>query len=192
MTETMKRTDGMLRLILILFAITAVVALLLGLVNYITEDRIDEIRIERTAEAMSEVMPGGSYEFEQLGESDLNGAALSDMVTAVYAAKTGGEVGGYVVQVSPTGFAGAIDIVVGIDLDGLVTGVSIIDMNETSGLGDNAGREDFREQFLGSAGPFAVNKDGGEIDALTGATITSRAVSNGVNAARDAVARLLG
>ena len=63
-------------------------------------------------------------------------------------------------------------------------------MSETSGLGTNASKEDWRAQFVGQSGSVAVTKDGGQINAITGATITSRAVSTGVNAALDAVASL--
>ena len=74
-------------------------------------------------------------------------------------------------------------MVVGVGTDGTVTGVSISSMSETSGLGANASKESFRSQFVGKSGVLAVSKDGGEIDALTGATITSRAVTSGVNTA---------
>ena len=81
-------------------------------------------------------------------------------------------------------------MMVGVDTSGTVTGVSIVSHEETSGLGANATREEFRSQFVGATGSVAVTKDGGTIDALTGATVTSRAVSNGVNAALNAVASL--
>jgi len=74
--------------------------------------------------------------------------------------------------------------------DGTVSGVSIIKMSETSGLGANASKESFRAQFVGQSGTLAVSKDGGSIDALTGATITSRAVTSGVNSALEAVKAL--
>ena len=79
-------------------------------------------------------------------------------------------------------------MVVGVDLAGTVTGVSIVSMAETSGLGDNAKKESFRSQFVGGSGQLAVTKDGGTIDALTGATVTSRAVTSGVNTAIAAAA----
>ena len=90
---------------------------------------------------------------------------------------------GYVVRVSPNGFGGAIDMMVGISADGTVTGVAIVSQSETASLGANCTREDFRAQFTGRSGTLAVSKDGGEIDALTGATVTSRAVTQGVNTA---------
>jgi len=167
------------KLAAILLAITLVVALLLGLVNYITADRIAAINEQKTAAAMSEVLPAESY--DEIDFTDETG-----LVKAAYRA---GDVG-YVIEVTPTGFGGTIDMVVGISTDGAVTGVSIINMVETSGLGQNASKESFRAQYTGGTGPFAVNKDGGTIDALTGATITSRAVTRGVNAALSCAANL--
>ena len=89
---------------------------------------------------------------------------------------------------APAGFGGAIDMVVGIDAEGRVTGVAIVSMTETSGLGDNARKESFRSQFVGLSGSAALTKDGGSVDALTGATITSRAVADGVTQALAAAA----
>ena len=72
---------------------------------------------------------------------------------------------------------------VGVDKENRVTGVAIISHSETASLGANCTREDFRAQFAGKTGELAVSKDGGDIDALTGATVTSRAVTRAVNAA---------
>ena len=100
---------------------------------------------------------------------------------------------GYAVQVTPGGFDGAIDMMVGIDKGGRVLKIAIISHTETAGLGavaaaQNAAGEAFRESFVGQSGSLAVTKDGGCIDAITGATITSRAVTEGVNAALACVA----
>ena len=91
------------------------------------------------------------------------------------------------VRVSVNGFGGAIDMMVGVDNAGTVTGVSIISHGETASLGANCTREDFRARFVGASDTLAVSKDGGSIDALTGATVTSRAVVSGVNLALDFV-----
>ena len=170
----MKDVKYILRLTLILFLITAVVAGLLGLVNYLTEDRIDELTRQKAEAAMQEVFPAGNYEEIPAGE---------DGITAAYRADDAG----YVVRVSVNGFGGAIDMMVGVDNAGTVTGVSIISHGETASLGANCTREDFRAQFVGASDTLAVSKDGGSIDALTGATVTSRAVVSGVNLALDFV-----
>ena len=67
----------------------------------------------------------------------------------------------------------------GIDTEGVITGLSVVDCsNETPGLGANASNESFYGQFAGKSGEVAVTKDGGDIEALTGATVTSRAVAD--------------
>lgn len=166
----MKDVRYILRLTVTLFLITAVVAGLLGFVNYLTADKIAADQAQRARQAMEEVLPASDYEELQ---ADMEG------ITAAYRAGDAG----FVVRVSASGFGGAIDMMVGVSTDGRVTGVSIISHSETASLGANCTREDFRQQYLDAAGSLAVTKDGGTIEALTGATVTSRAVTDGVNLA---------
>ena len=173
-----------LRLTLVLFLITAVVAGLLGLVDALTRDRIDAIIVEKKNAAMSRVLPAEAYEDVAVPDG------ADPVVVAASAAKTGGETVGWVFEIKPSGFGGDIDLMVGVKSDGTVGGISIISHSETSGLGAVAAQSStngtkFRNQFVGLTGPLAVNKDGGTIDALTGATVTSRAITNGVNKALD-------
>lgn len=175
-----KKEPGMARLVLVLFAISAITALLLGLTNMVTMPYIAANTLLKTQAAMAEVLPAEGYDAVQYTGGDLT-------VTEINKATDGS---GYVVRVAPSGFAGALDMMVGVSTDGTVTGVSIISQAETPGLGANATKADWRAQFTGKSGTLAVSKDGGEIDALTGATITSRAVTSGVNSALAAVASL--
>ena len=175
----MKNAKYILRLTVTLLLITAVVAGLLGLVNYLTEDKIATLQNEKAASAMREVLAADSY---TPLETDAEG------VTALYQAGDNG----YVVRVSVNGFGGAIDMMVSVDTNRTVTGVSIISHSETASLGANCTREDFRAQFVGASDDLAVTKDGGTIDALTGATVTSRAVTKGVNLALECVKEVLG
>ena len=175
-----------LRLGLTLFLITAVVAGLLGLVNSVTEDRIDEIKAEKTEKAMSAVLAEGVT----IGDAVADYPDDTGLVRSVYATSDG-----YVIETAPSGFGGEISMMVGIAGDGTVTGISIISHSETAALGANAAAStqvgtDFRGQFVGQSGTLAVTKDGGSIDALTGATVTSRAVTSGVNAALACAAAL--
>lgn len=169
-----------LRLTLTLLLITAVVAGLLAFVNELTAGRIDELTRQKAEQAMREVLPAQDY-------TPLD-AALPQGVTAAYRAGDAG----YVVRVAPNGFGGAIDLMVGVKADGTVNGVAVIAHSETASLGANCTREEFRAQYAGGAGPFAVGQDGGTIEALTGATVTSRAVTDGVNAALDFVREVQG
>lgn len=189
MSETKKQNPSMARLVIVLFAVTAIVALLLGLVNYITADKIKFNTQQKTAQAMSAVLSADSYEpMSADSYSDESG-----LVSSVYSAlDEGGNTVGYVVEAAPVGFGGAINMVIGIKSDGTVSGVSIVKMSETSGLGANAKNQSFRDQYTGLSGTIAVDKDGGTIDALTGATVTSRAVTSGVNAALKAVSSIGG
>lgn len=166
----MKDAKYILRLTLTLLAITAVVAGLLGLVNALTADRIAELTEEKALSAMREVLPAERYEALEV---------TAEGISAAYRAAGAG----YVVRVSVNGFGGAIDMMVGVGEDGCVTGVSVISHGETASLGANCTREDFRARFVGASEALAVKKDGGTVDALTGATVTSRAVTEGVNLA---------
>ena len=173
----MKNVSYILRLSLTLLIITGIMAAALAGVNAITEDKIAAITAEKTQKAIAEVLPDASG-VEKVRFTDTTG-----LVACVYQS-----VGGYAVEVAPSGFDGEITMMVGVGYDGKILGISIISHTETAGLGavaaaDNAKGEAFRNQFLGLPGNLAVSKDGGEVDALTGATITSRAIVEGVNAA---------
>ena len=164
-----------LRLALTLLAITAVVAAALAGVNSITAPAISALNAQKTQEAIELVLPGGGEEM-----ADFPATAL---VSKVYAGDAG-----YAVEVTPGGFDNTITMMVGVDTEGKVLGISIIKHTETAGLGAVAAAgtpagESFRGQFVGKSGSVSVTKDGGEIDAITGATITSRAICDGVNAA---------
>ena len=179
MTET-KKEPGMAQLVIVLLVISAVVALLLGIVNMITAPAIAANEKAKNDAAMAAVLPADSYTPVEYTGSDTT-------INAVYQAGDAG----YVFQVSPSGsFSGTLTIMVGVDNAGTVTGVEIVKTAETSGLGANASKPAFRDQFVGQSGTLAVAKDGGSIDALTGATITSRAVTSGVNSALAAAAEL--
>ena len=179
MTRSISTGAYVLRLTLTLFLITTIVAGLLGLVNYVTADTIAEQIAQKAENAMRQVLEADSYEPLDVPEDSA--------VTAAYRAGDKG----YVVRVAPNGFGGAIDMMVGVDKAGTVTGVAIVSQTETASLGANCTREDLRAQFTGKSGTLSVSKDGGEIEALTGATVTSRAVTDGVNTALEFVQEVL-
>ena len=171
-----------LRLSGILLAICVCVSAALAGVNAITKDRIAAMQQEKTQAAVSQVLEGTAEIM------DLSAIADLGIVRGAYASEYG-----YAVEVAPNGFDGEILMMVGVDMDGKVTGVSIISQTETAGLGaeaaaDNAKGNAFRDQFLGlTTGEILLSKDGGTLDALTGATISSRAVTLGVQTAVDFV-----
>ncbi len=115
--------------------------------------------------------------------------SFSDVKTAedatyVEALDESGNTIGYVFTTSSKGYGGEIKIMTGIDSDGKVTGMEILAIEETAGLGMNAKKDDFRNQYVNNSGEFTVVKSNAgenEIQALTGATITSQAVTDAVN-----------
>ena len=184
----MKQNESMvmyvLRLAGTLFLIAAVVAVALAGVNGITAPAIAELNAQKTQEAISAVLPGG-FDSEITDFADASG-----IVSKIYQGE-----GGYAVEVGPGGFDNTITMMVGIDNEGKVLGISIVSHTETAGLGAVAAAGTpagiaFRDQFVDASGSVSVTKDGGTMDAITGATITSRAICVGVNAALDAVAGL--
>ena len=169
------------RLAVTLLVIAGVMAAALAGVNSITAPIIEKLTYEKTQAAVSAVLPGGG---------DTVDFPAMDLVSKVYKGENG-----YAVEVTPSGFDNTITMMVGVDNAGAVTGISIIDHSETAGLGavaaaTTAAGEAFRAQFKGLTGSVSVSKDGGQIDAITGATITSRAVCEGVNAALAVAAKL--
>ena len=172
-----------LRLTLTLLTICAVVAAALAGVNAITKDKIAAVKAEKTAAALEKVLPGvtGLTQLELTGDTGV--------VTAVYASGSS-----YAVEVAPVGFGGEITMMVGIT-DGKVTGISIISHAETPGLGavsaaNNDKGTSFREQFVGLVGGITIGDGENQIEALSGATISSQAIVDGVNAALAYVATL--
>lgn len=169
-----------LRLTVTLLLICGVVAAVLAGVNAITKDKIAAIQQQKTLDALEEVLPG----VEGLEIMELSGD--TGIVKTVYASGDS-----FAVEVAPVGFDGEVTMMVGI-IGGQVTGISIISHTETPGLGavaaaNNAKGEAFRGQFVGQSGTLAV---GDTIDAISGATITSKAVVAGVNAALEFVEKL--
>ena len=177
-----------LRLTVTLLAICTVVALALAGVNSITREKIAAVNAEKTQKAISEVLPSVSG-VEEVAFTDETG-----LVRRVYAAKypvdliEAYDAPCYAVEVTPAGFGGNITLMVGVDITGRVLGISVISHTETAGLGavagaNNAKGQAFRDSFVGLIAPVAPSKDGGQADTITGATITSRAICAGVNAA---------
>ena len=168
------------RLTVTLLSICVVVTAVLAGVNLITRDMIAQSQTQKTEKAIAEVLPNT----QGLQQLPLSGE--TDMVQAVYTAG-----GNYAVQMAPAGFGGEVTMMVGIT-DGTVSGVSVISHTETPGLGavaaaQNAKGEAFRGQFVGQSGTLVI---GDQVDAISGATITSNAVVTGVNAALSYVENL--
>ena len=156
---------------LMVFALVA--ALLLALVNALTADRISENIREKINAARREVI--GDYEFRE-AEADISELAY---VTGLYAAMDADGCAGYVYELESRGYGGTVYMCVGIGADGAVTGVKVSDHSETKGLGTDA-----EKQFIGAfAGMDSLTESASDIDAMSGATVSSDAVKNAVDEA---------
>lgn len=164
--------------IVVLFVICVVVTALLAAVNAVTKDPIEQQSIQKAEQARAIVLPQADS-FEAI---DLE----ADGVTDCYKGIKGGKTVGYTFTASSSGYGGQVEIMVGIDSENdEISGVSILSQEETPGLGANAEKSEFTDQFKQAAQEITVIKNAepgdGEIEALTGATITSNAVTTSVN-----------
>ena len=185
-----------IKLTVTLFATCVIVAGLLGLVNMVTKDKIAAINWENTQTAMKAVVadPDNTEFSEALENTDAMSAAAKaagGTLDSVYEVLVGGENAGYAIKVVASGSQGNIEMMVGVDAEGVVTGVSIVDNSETSGIGSKVMSNEplssgvgVLDQFQGKSaaadGTLTVGKN---VDAISGATVSSKGVTAGVNAA---------
>ncbi|HJB97032.1 MAG TPA: RnfABCDGE type electron transport complex subunit G [Candidatus Acutalibacter pullicola] len=160
----------------VLFIICVVVSAALAGTNLLTEDRIAQQALQTAEESRKVVLPAAdTFESQEGG--------------AYYTGSAGGETVGYVFETGASGYGGTVSVMTGIDVEGTITGVVILSHDETPGLGANAEKPDFLNQYLQPApeGGLSVIKyqtpGEGQIEAMTGATITSSAVTDAVNQA---------
>ncbi len=177
--------NKILKLALVLLAVSAIVAGVLGVINELTYPVIDAQKQAKTAEAFASVLKADRFDEIEFDNPDF------PTVLTVHKA----EGVGYVVTSKFSGAQGNITLAVGVDNDYKCTGISVIEHSETSGLGANAASTgevgvNFRKQFVGQDESIALSNAGGSIDALTGATITSRAITEAVATSIQAVKTL--
>lgn len=173
-----KSTFG--NMVLVLSGICLVCSALLGTVYAVTKAPIEASEIQKVNAAIAAVTP----EFDNAPSEDVRNVEGGQ----IYTATSAGVPVGYAIKVSVGGFGGPLQIMVGFTPDGTVYNTSVISHQETPGLGAKLVDENIalRAQVKGSnpgVSKIAVSKDGGEIDAITASTITSRAFLKGVNAA---------
>lgn len=174
-------------MVAVLFGITLVASAGVGVVNMITAEPIALSKQAATTAALTEVLPS----FDETTSEELT---IDEMPITVYTATKGGVVAGYAVQtMTKQGFSGTVRLMVGFDTYGRVVNINVLEQTETPGLGTKMCDEG--NPLLGSVkgqrleekklvdGKLAVRKDGGDVDALTAATISSRAYVDAVNRA---------
>ena len=175
-----------------LTAISLVVAALLGFTNQLTYPNITAINKANTEAALAAVVTSADSTFESLDVTDdvfAAGKAQGGKVTEAYEVKAGGETAGYAFKVVASGSQGDIEMIVGVDTDLAVTGVSIVSNSETSGIGSKvmsnmatAKGVGVLDQFVGMSGAGSIAV-GTNVDAISGATVSSKGVTKGVNTA---------
>jgi electron transport complex protein RnfG len=187
------------RLIAALTFTCAISALALAVINGLTEEPIAEQKRLAIMRAVQEVLP--SFDNDPAEETvtitlQEDEVGARDTVT-VYLGTLKGQITGVAFQTFGEGYGGLIFIMVGIDLEGRISGLKILEHQETPGLGAKIEEPAFRDQFKGKSlddsklvnGNLAVKKDGGDLDALTGATISPRGVAQAASAGLKIFAR---
>ena len=195
------KKDSFMKDALVLSLITLISGCCLGGAYGLTKQKIYEINMASTIASYKQVMPAEEYDDETytdaLTTAQSDGKIAADnggasLISVVAAKDASGAETGYIVKGSAAGYGGSVIVVVGVDADLKVTGISFPEtLPETAGLGQKATEPAFYEQFAGKGTKLSVKKGGGagedEIDAISGATITSTAVTNTVNAATEFV-----
>ncbi len=181
----MKRLESnLLNMVLSLTIVTLVAAALLGGLYVLTEEPIARQKVEKQQKAITSVLP--ALEGIEIAEAEEKEGML------IYRAYAGDSVVGAAVQTQANGFGGVFRLMVGFDSEGNIVNYEVLEHQETPGLGDHMTTwfktDKNRQSILGrspATSNFTVSKDGGEVDAITAATISSRAFLKAVQAAYD-------
>ncbi|MCD7826634.1 MAG: RnfABCDGE type electron transport complex subunit G [Clostridiaceae bacterium] len=205
MANKEKKENTLVHDTICLFLITLIAGICLGGVNKLTESKIKEQEEIAKNEAYEQVYEGADFKSDKeinkklkafqkkLAAGTVQTASGEDLSDVEISEVLVADKGGYVATVSGKGYGGAVKLAVAIDSDGSIIGIRVTDCsNETPGLGQNSSKgqdseEDLKDSFIGqylgrnTSDEVSVDKDGGDIEAISGATITSRAVTRAVN-----------
>ena len=174
-----KNREDIIKPVGVLLAICIIIPLALSVTNKVTAKKIAELEAAHSKKNMQSLIDADNFEECENGE------------ITYYAAINGGKTAAYIFTESSKGYGGDVSVMTAIKPDGTVAGVAILDVSgETPGLGQNAAKESFFSQYIGLKKGVSVLKNGAkaennEVDAVTGATITSTAVTRAVNKALD-------
>ena len=174
-----KNREDIIKPVGVLLAICIIIPLALSVTNKVTVKKIAELEAANSKKNMQSLIDADNFEECENGE------------ITYYAAINGGKTAAYIFTESSKGYGGDVSVMTAIKPDGTVAGIAILDVSgETPGLGQNAAKESFFSQYIGLKMGVSVLKNGAkaennEVDAVTGATITSTAVTRAVNKALD-------
>lgn len=177
-----------------LFIICLISSVLLALTNNVTAEKIEQNSIETAIASRAQVLPSvGDVKVASYGEDVTDEESGITYCTGL---DESGNVIGYLFTSAAKGYGGDVKVMTGFDLEGNIVGFTVLDCSgETPGLGQNAKKESFMSRFIGKNGELTVNKnsnDGQNIQAITAATITSKAVVKAVNASSELFAEITG
>ena len=180
-----KLESSLMNMVIVLTGVTVIAGALLGYVNELTKGPIAEANAKALSDAIALVVPGFDNNPAEAPETiELEGATYK-----IYKATKGGEFIGAAVESVSMGFGGELKVLVGFDVEGNIIDYSLLSHAETPGLGSKAAdwfkkgaKGDITGKNPGEA-PLAVSKEGGQIDAITASTITSKAFLSAVNSA---------
>lgn len=180
--EIMKNNkNDIIKPVAVLLAICIIIPLALSLTNKITKDKIAELDEKNSRETMADLIKADSFTEEEFkdGETEFT----------YYSAVKNGETVGFIFKTAEKGYGGDVSVMTAVNIDGTVKSVAILDVSgETPGLGQNAAKESFYSQYNDKKSGISLVKNGAdsaknEVNAVTGATITSTAVNKAVNKA---------
>jgi electron transport complex protein RnfG len=183
-----KKESTLFNMVSSLVVVTLVASTSLGYVYELTKGPIAEAKLAKKIKAIDEVV----VEYDNNPVDEMYKIAIAGSVDSleVYPAKKGGKLLASAIRsYSPKGYGGNVWLMVGLLPDGNIQNISVLEHKETPGLGTKMNNAEFKDQFIGknpSNFNLKVEKDGGDVDALTGATITSRAFSGATQLAFDA------
>ena len=180
-------------MVVVLLGITAVTSSAVGLVYRVTEAPIAQAKLHKKADALAQVLPP----FDNTPADEMQAVAAGNDSVYVYTARMGQTVAGYAVESFASGFGGPIRIMVGFGPDGRIRNIQVLEQTETPGLGAKLAEEGnpVQASLLGKSPAevkMSVRKDGGDIDAITASTISSRAYIQAVSLAYTAFLEVSG
>lgn len=188
-----KAESTLLNMVLVLTIIAVVTAAALAFLNNVTKGPIADAKKAKTEAAIKDVLP--EFASLQTAKTMLDGDKDSTKCNLAYDAE-GNLVGVAVESSTETGFSGHLGVMVGFDAEGNITGYSVLETQETPGLGSKAGEWFQKDGNVIGMNPgtnnMTVKKDGGDVDAITAATISSRAFCDAVNRAYKAFTNVKG
>lgn len=173
--------NDIIKPVAVLLAICIIIPLALSLTNKITKDKIAELDEKNSRETMADLIEADNFTEGEFKNGDTE--------FTYYSAVKNGETVGFIFKTAEKGYGGDVSVMTAVNTDGTVKSVAILDVsNETPGLGQNAAKESFYSQYTNKKSGISLVKNGAEsakneVNAVTGATITSTAVNKAVNKA---------